>query len=77
LIAASHVDYLIEIKDDTENWVERKQWLQILLSKLWESRGAFPGMLSILSYLELKYIPDKNGPAVPSMAGTSSTAAFS
>ena len=46
------VDYLIEIKDDTEYWAERKQWLQKLLSELWENRGAFPGMLSILNYLE-------------------------
>ena len=48
----SIVDYLIEIKDETENWHKRKQWLQVLLSELWESRGAFPGMLSILNYFE-------------------------
>jgi len=46
------VDYLIEIKDNTENWAERKQWLQKLLSELWQNRGAYPGMLSILNYLE-------------------------
>ncbi len=46
------VDYLIEIKDETENWAERKQWLQKLLSELWQNRGAYPGMLSILNYLE-------------------------
>lgn len=48
------VDYLIEIEDDTENWAERKRWLQKLLSELWENRGAFPGMLSILNYLEFE-----------------------
>ena len=46
------VDELIQFGDDTENWAERKNWLQSLLSELWSSRGAYPGMLSILNYFE-------------------------
>lgn len=46
------VNELITIKDKTENWIERKKWLQSLLSELWFNRGAYPGMLSILNYLE-------------------------
>jgi ATP-dependent exoDNAse (exonuclease V) alpha subunit len=46
------VQYLIEIKDDTENWDERKKWLQSLLAELWTSRGAYPGMASLLDYLD-------------------------
>lgn len=47
------VDYLIAIKDNTENWNIRKLWLQSLLDDLWASRGAYPGLPSILSFLEL------------------------
>jgi hypothetical protein len=46
------VQYLIDIKDDSENWEERKNWLQSLLAELWISRGAYPGMASLLDYLE-------------------------
>jgi ATP-dependent exoDNAse (exonuclease V) alpha subunit len=46
------VQYLIEIKDDSENWEERKKWLQSLLAELWISRGAYPGMGSLLDYLD-------------------------
>lgn len=45
------VDELILIKDNTENWQIRKEWLQSLLAELWNNRGAFPGMLHILDYL--------------------------
>jgi ATP-dependent exoDNAse (exonuclease V) alpha subunit len=44
--------YLIEIKDDSENWVERKKWLQSLLSELWINRGGYPGMAALLDYLD-------------------------
>lgn len=46
------VGYLISINDDTENWQVRKSWLQDLLSELWKSRGAYPGLPSIFQYLE-------------------------
>jgi len=46
------VDILIEQKDDTENWTERKIWLQSLLNELWNNRGAYPGLPSVLDYLE-------------------------
>lgn len=44
--------FLIEIKDDSENWVERKKWLQSLLSELWINRGGYPGMAALLDYLD-------------------------
>jgi ATP-dependent exoDNAse (exonuclease V) alpha subunit len=45
------VDELILVKDDTENWQLRKEWLQSLLSELWENRGAYPGMAPIMDFL--------------------------
>lgn len=45
------VDELIVIKDDTENWQVRKEWLQTLLSELWKNRGAYPGMAPIMNHL--------------------------
>jgi len=45
------VNTLIEIGDDTEDWQERKRWLQNLLSELWEARGPYPGVPAILSHL--------------------------
>ena len=47
------VNVLIEIKDDTENWVVRKEWLLNLFNELWKNRGAYPGLpitLSILNF---------------------------
>lgn len=44
--------YLIDIKDDSENWIERKKWLQSLLAELWVNRGAYPGMPALLDYLD-------------------------
>lgn len=45
------VKTLIEIGDKSENWEIRKQWLLGLLSELWKKRGAYPGLFSVLSYL--------------------------
>jgi exodeoxyribonuclease V alpha subunit len=45
------VKTLIEIGDDSENWEIRKQWLLGLLNELWKKRGAYPGLISVLSYL--------------------------
>ena len=49
----SAVDALIEVKDDTENWSERKAWLNSLLNELWDARGPYPGFASILENLKL------------------------
>ena len=45
------VDYLIKINDNTENWLNRKEWLQCLLAELWTDRGIYPGMGALLKYL--------------------------
>lgn len=45
-------DALIEIKDDTQDWVERKRWLQELLAELWEYRGPYPGLPQLLAHLD-------------------------
>lgn len=51
LIAA--VDALIAIGDDTEDWAERKRWLNSLLGELWTARGPYPGFPSALECLKL------------------------
>ena len=48
----SIVQYLIDIKDTTEDWNVRKAWLQSLMAELWISRGAYPGLPALLDYLE-------------------------
>lgn len=35
------VDVLIEIGDDTENWDERKKWINSVLNELWKARGPY------------------------------------
>lgn len=57
LIAA--VDTLIEIKDDTENWIKRKEWLNSVLNELWTARGPYPGFLSIMENLGLHDLVSK------------------
>ncbi len=47
------VDVLIEIKDDTQDWKERKKWLNGLIAELWKARGPYPGLISTLSNLGL------------------------
>lgn len=42
------VDVLIEIGDKTENWNERKKWLNVVLNELWEARGPYPGFASAM-----------------------------
>ena len=51
LLAA--VDCLIEIGDDTENWLVRRDWLNGLLNELWNARGPYPGFASVLEALGL------------------------
>ncbi|MFW5890808.1 MAG: AAA family ATPase, partial [bacterium] len=46
------VKYLIEIGDKSDNWEKQKDWLQKLIGKLWDNRGAYPGLCSILDYLD-------------------------
>ena len=48
------VDVLIEIGDDTENWEERKKWLNSVLSELWKARGPYPGFASAMINMGLE-----------------------
>lgn len=45
------VDKLIEIGDTSENWLTRREWLQSLISELWQNRGAYPGLAKVMDYL--------------------------
>lgn len=42
-----------DVQDNSENWDQRIQWLESLIAELWKSRGAYPGMPSVLEYLGL------------------------
>ena len=44
---------LKEMGDTTDNWDVRLRWLDDLIAELWKSRGLFPGLPSVLSYLRL------------------------
>jgi hypothetical protein len=46
------VNYLIEIGDETQNWVERRKWLLSLFTELWKKRGAYPGLPEVLTYID-------------------------
>ena len=48
------VDVLIEIGDDTENWEERKKWLNSVLNELWKARGPYPGFASAMINMGLE-----------------------
>lgn len=48
-----------EIKDTSENWQARITWLETLISELWVSRGCYPGMASVLEYLNLHEVIDR------------------
>ena len=45
------VTTLIALKDETENWQLRWDWLSSLTAELWKNRGLYPGLLAILDYL--------------------------
>ncbi len=47
------VDTLIEIGDDTEDWIKRKEWLASVLNELWIERGPYPGLMSVMEALKL------------------------
>lgn len=48
------VDVLIEIGDDTENWDERKKWINSVLNELWKARGPYPGFASAMVNMGLE-----------------------
>ncbi|MDO9140028.1 MAG: AAA family ATPase, partial [Methylobacter sp.] len=43
-----------DVKDKSENWTQRIEWLESLIAELWSSRGAYPGMPAVLQYLGLE-----------------------
>ncbi|KJK23497.1 hypothetical protein UB46_15655 [Burkholderiaceae bacterium 16] len=43
------VRYLRDIGDESENWYAREVWLLESISKLWHSRGLYPGLLKALT----------------------------
>lgn len=45
---------LQEIGDTTEDWSARARWLESLIAELWQHRGLFPGMPSVLELLSLR-----------------------
>lgn len=45
------VNCLIELDDKIENWGIRLNWLSSIMAELWESRGIYPGLSSIINYL--------------------------
>lgn len=42
-----------DVQDDSENWTQRIEWVESLVSELWKSRGAYPGMPAVLETLDL------------------------
>lgn len=48
------VDALIEIGDTTEDWVQRKKWLNSVLAELWKARGPYPGFAAVLINMGLE-----------------------
>lgn len=45
---------LRELGDKTENWSLRIEWLETLIAELWDSRGLYPGLPSVLDYLQFQ-----------------------
>lgn len=46
------VEILVEEKDTTQNWGERRAWLIGLFNELWKERGAYPGFPQVLQVLK-------------------------
>lgn len=42
-----------DIGDNSENWDARINWLETVIAQLWQHRGGYPGMASVLAYLDL------------------------
>ena len=47
------VDALKDNGDDTEDWTKRKDWLNSVLNELWQERGSYPGLGSVLEAVGL------------------------
>lgn len=48
------VDTLIELGDTSQDWNERKIWLNSVLGEIWQARGPYPGFPAVLEYLKLE-----------------------
>lgn len=48
------IDALIALGDTTENWNERRNWLNSLLVEIWQARGPYPGFPAVLEFLGLQ-----------------------
>lgn len=46
------VKVLEEIGDTSENWAQRQAWLASVMAELWRSRGLYPGLATVLDYLQ-------------------------
>jgi exodeoxyribonuclease V alpha subunit len=61
--ASEVVGALQELRDTTENWSVRQEWLQSLMAELWTGRGLYPGLLRVLDYLKfgeaIRYAKDQ------------------
>ncbi|HEX8165476.1 MAG TPA: AAA family ATPase [Beijerinckiaceae bacterium] len=44
----ARVRWLQDIRDTSENWATRADWLSSQIAKLWSSRGLYPGLLRVL-----------------------------
>lgn len=42
---------LKEIGDDSEDWASREKWLLSQIARLWQRRGLYPGLLTVMSHL--------------------------
>jgi ATP-dependent exoDNAse (exonuclease V) alpha subunit len=45
---------LKEIRDTSEDWPRRIDWLYSVIASLWTNRGIYPGMTKVLDYLDFK-----------------------
>lgn len=48
------VDNLIELGDTSQDWNQRKDWLNRVLGEIWKARGPYPGFPAILEFLKLE-----------------------
>ena len=46
------VDVLHSLGDDSENWAQRKEWLNGCIADLWRRRGLYPGLPNVLRLLQ-------------------------
>jgi len=42
-----------ELGDKSEDWAQRRSWLQALVGELWRNRGRYPGLERVLNHLKL------------------------